>query len=109
MSAMKSEKLRQLRAGKEEGHAAFESGHDGFRNEMYHDSGFYEPGNEGDERDEQRRAGGERAKTHRIAARNLAERRADHERDGGSNGDGGGPPTAKNHEDQTHDQDAAQA
>src|SRR5262249_59024527 len=58
MSAMKTEKLRQLRAGKEERHAAFESSHNTLRNEMHKDSGFREPGNEGDERHQQRRAGG---------------------------------------------------
>jgi hypothetical protein len=51
MSAVETEKLRQLCAGKEKRHAGFEAGHDTLRNEMYHDSGFREPGNECDERD----------------------------------------------------------
>ena len=62
MSAVKTEKLRQLGAGKEKRHAAFESGHDTFRDEMHHGSRFCEPCNESNERDQQRRAGCEGAK-----------------------------------------------
>src|SRR6266566_6972011 len=71
---------------------------------MNHDSGFHEPGNEGDERDEQRRAGRERAKAHRIAARHFAERRADDKRDSRSNRDGGVSRAAKNPKDKAAEQ-----
>ena len=66
MRAVKTEKLRQLRAGKEKRHATFEAGHNTLRDEMDHDSRFREPGNEGDERDRATRAGREGAKTHRL-------------------------------------------
>src|SRR5439155_5393035 len=49
VSTMKTEKLWQLRAGQEKRHAAFEAGHDTLRDEMYHDSGLRQPGNERDE------------------------------------------------------------
>ena len=52
---------------------------------MYQDSSFGEPCNEGDERDQQRRAGCERAKARRIAAGNLAKREADNQRNCRSN------------------------
>ena len=100
MCAMKTEQLRQLCAGKEKRYAALESGHDALRNEIHHDSGLREPRNEGDERDEQRCAGREHAKTHRITARHFAERRADDQRDGGSNRNRSVPRTAKGPEDQ---------
>src|SRR6266568_2085138 len=85
---------------KKKPYAALESGHDALRNEIHHDSGLREPRNEGDERDEQRCAGRERAKAHRITARHFAERRADDQRDGGSNRNRSVPRTAKGPEDQ---------
>ena len=97
---MKSEKLGQLRAGKEERNATFESRHDTFRDEMHQDSCFHEPCNEGDERDQQRRAGREGTETRRITAGNLAKRRADNESDCGSNRNDSVARTAKNPEDQ---------
>ena len=49
VSTMKSEKLWQLRAGKEKRHAALEAGHNTLRDEMHQDSGLRQPGNERDE------------------------------------------------------------
>src|SRR4030095_10001827 len=84
MSAVETEKLRQLCAGKEKRHAGFEAGHDTLRNEMYHDPGFREPGNEGDERNQQGRAGRECAKARCAPACNLPKRRPNDQRDGRS-------------------------
>src|SRR6266516_3006754 len=109
MRAVQTEKLRQLRAGEKKRDTAFESGHDALRNEMDHHSGLREPRNEGDERDEQRRAGRERAKAHRIAAVNLAKRRTDDQRDGGCNGNGGVARTAKDPEDKAAEQTSIKA
>ena len=63
-----------------------------------------QPGDERDEGDEQRRAGGERAETGRVAAGDVAQRRADEQRDGGRDGDGGVPRAAKQPEDQPGEQ-----
>src|SRR6266550_8499476 len=71
---------------------------------MYQDSGFREPSNEGNQRDQQRRAGRERSKARRITAGNLAKRRADNKRNGGSNRDGGVARPAKDPEDKSSEQ-----
>ena len=90
-----------MSAGKEERNATFESGHDTLRDEMDQDSGFREPCNEGDERDQQRRAGREGAKARGVPAGNLAKRRADNERDCRSNGNDGVTRTAKDPKDKS--------
>src|SRR4029453_247559 len=100
MSTMETEELRQLCAGKKKRYAAFKAGHDTFRDEMHHDSSFCQPGNESDERDQQGRAGGERAKAGSITAGHFAKRRANDQRNGGSHRSGSVARTAKDPEDQ---------
>ena len=109
MSAVETEKLGQLSAGKEKRHAGFEAGHNTLRDEMYHDSGFREPGNECDERDQYRSAGREGAKAHSIPARNFPKRRADHERDRGGDRDRSLPRAAENPKNQAAEQTGVQA
>src|SRR5262245_14990411 len=104
MGRMKSEKFWQLRAGKEQRHAAFEARHDTLRDEMHQDSGFGEPGDEGDERDWQRRAGRQRGKAYRSAAGKLGKGRADDQRNCGSYGGNSVARTAKDPEDQSAEQ-----
>ena len=68
---------------------------------MDQDSRFREPCNEGDERDQQRRAGREGAEARGVTAGNLAKRRADNERDCRSNGNDGVTRTAKDPKDKS--------
>src|SRR4029453_18541446 len=109
MSAMETEKLGELSAGKEKRHAGFEAGHNTLRDEMYHDSGSREPGNECDERDQYRSTGREGAKAHSIPARNFPKRRADHERDRGGDRDRSLPRATENPKDQAAEQTRVQA
>ena len=76
---------------------------------MHHDSSFRQPGNEGDKRDQQRRASSERRKARRIAAGNLTKRRADDQRNCGSNGDSSVARTAEDPEDQSAEQAGVKA
>ena len=71
---------------------------------MDQDSGFGEPRNESNERDQQCRAGRERGKTHRVPACNFAKRRADHERDRGGDRDCSLPRAAENLKNQAAEQ-----
>src|SRR6266446_347699 len=74
--AVKSEKLRQLRAGEKKRDAAFESGHDTFGYEMHEHSSSGDPCDESDERDGQRACAGEHAEAPRIADDSLPQRRS---------------------------------
>src|SRR5678816_4289203 len=76
---------------------------------MDHDSGFREPGNECDERDQSRSAGREGAKAHSIPARNFPKRRADHERDRGGDRDRSLPRAAENPKNQAAEQAGVKA
>src|SRR5262245_42711686 len=67
---------------------------------MNQNAGSGEPGNESNERNQQSRAGRERGEALGIAAGNLTKRRADHQRNGGSNGCGSVTRTAKDPEDE---------
>src|SRR5439155_21061700 len=89
MRGVQPEMLRQLRAGEKKRYTAFESGHDALRNEMDHHSGLREPRHEGDERDEQRCVGRERAEACSITFGLLCMRRTVDQRDGGCNRNGG--------------------
>src|SRR5215472_16725088 len=68
---------------------------------MHQHSGFREPRNEGDQGDQQRRSGCERAEARDIAATNLAKRRPDDQSNGGGNRDGSVTRTAKDPEDKS--------
>src|SRR5688572_9425864 len=87
--AMQAEEFWQLRAGQEERDTALEAGHDTFGNEVYDGARLRQPRHESDRRDEQGRAGRKRTETRGVAARNLTQRSADEERDGGRDGDRG--------------------
>ena len=73
------------------------------------DAGAHQPGDKRDERHEQGRACRQCAEPRRVAAGDLAERRADQQRDGGGDGDGRVPRTAKQPEDQPGEQAGVKA
>jgi hypothetical protein len=72
MCAVKTEKLRQLRAGEKESNAAFEAGHYTFGNEIYNDACFHQPRDERDQRDKQSGSRSECAKAACIATGDLS-------------------------------------
>src|SRR6188768_623909 len=104
MRAVKAEKLGQLRASQKEGDAAFEAGHHAFGNEIYNDACFNEPGDEGDECDQQGCARGECAEARCVATCDFAKRRTDEQRDRRSDSDNCVPRTTKQPEDESTEQ-----
>src|SRR5438445_4567587 len=76
---------------------------------MNQHSGFREPGNESDERYEQRRGRRERGKPRRVPTCNLSKRRADHERNCGSDRDRSLPRAAKDPKNQAAEQTGVEA
>ena len=101
MGAGNPEELRQLRAGEKERHAALEADHDALGDEVDDRPGPDEPGEERDQRDEERRAGGERAEPGGIATGDLAERGTDEKRNGRGDRDGRVARTAEQPENQS--------
>ena len=76
---------------------------------MHHDSRLGQPGNEGDKRHEQRRGRRERGKPRRVPTCNLSKRRADHERNCGSDRDRSLPRAAKDPKNQAAEQTGVEA
>ena len=100
VGAVDAEQLGQLRAGEEQRHAALEPDHHALGDEVDDRARLDQPGDEGDERHQQGRARRQRAEPGRVAAGNVAQRRADEQGNGGGDRDGRVPRTAEQPEDQ---------
>ena len=100
VGAVDAEQLGQLRAGEEQRHAALEADHHALGDEVDDRARLGQPRDERDERHQQGRARRQRAEPGRVAAGDLAQRRADEQGNGGRDRDGGVPRTAEQPEDQ---------
>ena len=79
----------QLRAGEKQRETALEANHDSIGNEAHDGTRFRQPGSKRNHRDQQSRAGRQRAKAGNVTVRQSAERRTDQQRDGGGDRHGG--------------------
>jgi hypothetical protein len=109
VGAGEPEELRQLRAGEEQRHAALEADHHALGDEVHDRARLDEPRDERDERDQERRPRRERTEPRRVPTRDLAERRADQDGDGGRDRDDRVPRAAEEPEHQPAEQAGVQS